>query len=318
MATEGSQRDTLVTNLLELMPQDGSYEVVSGLHVHRISQVNTPVYSMPKPAFCVIAQGRKEVHSGKHVYTYDPDSYLVSGVNLPVTSQNVEASIERPYLSLRMELDPTVIAAVILEIGDRAATLPPSVPGLDVGPFDANMRDAVIRLVQLARDAKHINFLIPLVQKEIIYRLLTGEHGALLQHLSLEAGSGNGIAQAIELLQREYDQPLQIEQMAQRVGMSTSRFHHQFKIVTKMSPLQFQKQLRLQEARRLMFAEDFDATSAGFQVGYRNLSQFNREYKRQFGEPPIRDMERLRLTPGILEEYDLRPLYAMNSPSGTR
>ena len=165
---------------------------------------------------------------------------------------------------------------------------------MDVSPLDANLLDAVVRLARLLDQPSEVRVVRPLITREIVYRLLMGEQGNRLRHLALLGGHTDSIAEAIERLRREFHQPLRIDSLAREVGMSISGFHHQFKAVTAMSPLQFQKQLRLQEARRLMLSENLDAAGAGYRVGYDDASQFSREYKRLFGQPPMRDVERLR------------------------
>jgi AraC-like DNA-binding protein len=163
-----------------------------------------------------------------------------------------------------------------------------------VSPLDANLLDTVVRLVRLLDSPAEARVLRPLITREIVYRLLMGEQGSRLRHLALLGGHADAIVEAIERLRREFNQPLRIESLAREAGMSVSGFHHHFKAVTAMSPLQFQKQLWLQEARRLMLGENLDAASAGYRVGYDDASQFSREYKRLFGQPPMRDVDRLR------------------------
>jgi AraC-like DNA-binding protein len=165
---------------------------------------------------------------------------------------------------------------------------------MDVSPLDVNLLDAVVRLVRLLDSPAEARVLMPLITREIIYWLLVGEQGARLRHLAALGGYTPDIARAVERLRQDFDQPLRIEDIARELGMSVSGFHHHFKAVTAMSPLQFQKQLRLQEARRLMLGEDLDATSAAYRVGYHDASHFNREYKSLFGVPPMRDVQRLR------------------------
>jgi AraC-like DNA-binding protein len=168
------------------------------------------------------------------------------------------------------------------------------VKAINVSPINAKLLDAVVRLVQLSDTPKEARFLTPLIMREIIYRLLVGEQGSRLRYVTVLGGNTHRIAEAIRRLHHEFDQPLRIEEMARELNMSVSSFHHHFKEVTAMSPLQFQKHLRLQEARRLMLAEQLDATSAGYRVGYDDASYFNREYKRFFGAPPMRDVVEIR------------------------
>jgi AraC-like DNA-binding protein len=242
----------------------------------------------------VIAQGSKEVLLGDSRYRYDPAHYLLATVELPVVGQVLEASAERPYLSLRLDLDPALVGSVMVEAGHLSARSRGDARALDVSPLDADLLDATVRLMRLLDSPAEARILRPLITREIVYRLLMGDQGNRLRHLALLGGQTDRIAEAVERLRREFDQPLRIDSLARELGMSVSGFHHHFKAVTAMSPLQFQKQLRLQEARRILLGENLDAASAGYRVGYDDASQFNREYKRLFGQPPLRDVERLR------------------------
>jgi AraC-like DNA-binding protein len=246
------------------------------------------------PAFCVIAQGSKEILLGDSRYRYDPAHYLITTAALPVAVRIIEASKERPYLGLVLRLGPTLVGSVMVEAGHPAPRDHTAMQAIDVSPLDVGLLDAVVRLVRLLDSPTEARFLAPLVTREIVYRLLRGEQGGRLHHVAALGGSTHRIVEAIERLRKEFDQPLRIEDIARELGMSVSGFHHHFKAVTAMTPLQFQKQLRLQEARRLMLGEDHDAASAGYRVGYGDASHFTREYKRLFGTPPMRDVERLR------------------------
>ena len=289
-------REELAARIARAVPEEGTVQPLRGLYFNRVSATKGLIHGVAYPSFCVIAQGSKEIHLGDERYRYDPCRYLLATVELPVVSQIVEASPERPYLSLRLNLDPALVASVMLEAGmpsPRSGLV--SARAVDVSPLDAGLLDAAVRLVRLT-DAppSEARILMPLVTREIVFRLLAGEQGARLRHLAVLGGHTDRIARAIERLRHDYDKPLRIESLARELGMSPSGFHEHFKAVTAMSPLQFQKQLRLQEARRLMLGEDLDAASAAFRVGYEDASHFSREYKRLFGEPPMRDVERLR------------------------
>jgi AraC-like DNA-binding protein len=187
-----------------------------------------------------------------------------------------------------------LIGSVMVEAGQISARNQPEARAVNVSPLDVNLLDAVVRLVRLADSPVEARFLAPLITREIIYRLLTGVQSVQLRHIAVLGGSTHHMAMAIERMRKDFNQPLRIETMARELGMSVSGFHHHFKAVTAMSPLQFQKRLRLQEARRLMLGEGLDAAGAGYRVGYDDASHFNREYKRLFGLPPLRDMEQLR------------------------
>jgi AraC-like DNA-binding protein len=287
-------REELAERIARAIPEDGAVEPLKGLHLNRSSTPTEPLHGVTKPSFCVIAQGSKEVLLGDSRYRYDPAHYLLATVELPVVGQVLEASAERPYLSLRLELDPALVGSVMVEAGHLSSGNRGDVRAIDVSPLDANLLDTVVRLVRLLDSPAEARVLRPLITREIVYRLLMGEQGNRLRHLALLGG--NRIAEAVERLRRDFDQPLRIDSLARELGMSVSGFHHHFKAVTAMSPLQFQKQLRLQEARRILLGENLDSASAGYRVGYDDASQFSREYKRLFGQPPLRDVERLRET----------------------
>ncbi len=289
-----ANRGELVERIAGAVREDGRVEPLKGLRLHRASSSTAPVYGVSDPAFCVIAQGSKEVFLGDDRYQYDPMHYLLATAELPIVSQVIEASQERPYLSLSVKLNPALVGSVMVEAGHVSPRSRADVRAINVSPLDASLLDAVVRLVRLLDTPAEAPFLAPLITREIVYRLLTGEQGDRLRHIALQGGHTHRIARAIEWLRQEFDQPLRIDDIAQELGMSVSSFHHHFKAITAMSPLQFQKQMRLQEARRLMLGEDLDAASAGYRVGYNDASHFNREYKRLFGLPPLRDVERLR------------------------
>ena len=287
-------RAELVERIMQAVPKDGPAEPLEGFHLYRSSVPLEQVHSVVKPCFCVIAQGSKEVLLGESRYRYDPFNYLISTVELPRLSQILEASQERPYLSIRLDLTPILVGSVMVEAGQASPAGHADVRAVAVSPLDANLQDAILRLVRLLDAPTEAPVLMPLILREIIYRLLMGEQGARLRHLAILGSDTSLIARAVERLRQEFDQPLHIEALAHELGMSVSGLHHHFKAVTAMSPLQFQKHLRLQEARRLMLSEDFDAASAAFRVGYHDASHFNREYKSLFGDPPRRDVYRLR------------------------
>jgi AraC-like DNA-binding protein len=289
-----ASRDELVERIARAIREDGTVEPLEGLRLRRASSPTELGHGVSYPALCVIAQGSKEILLGDNRYRYDPAHYLITTAALPITSRITEASGERPYLGLVLRLDPTLVGSVMVEAGHPAPRGHAAVKAIDVSPLDAGLLDAAVRLVRLLDSPTEAGFLAPLVMREIVYRLLKGEQGGRLRHTAVLGGHSHLIARALERLRKDFDQPLRIEDIARELGMSVSGFHHHFKAVTAMSPLQFQKQMRLQEARRLMLGEDLDAASAGYRVGYGDASHFNREYKRLFGAPPVRDMERLR------------------------
>jgi AraC-like DNA-binding protein len=290
-----SNREELVERMARALPEDGVLEASPGFFLARSSKQTEPILSLHEPSFCFVAQGGKKVLLGEEVFRYDPWHYLIFTVDLPVAFQVEEASEGRPYLGLRLDLDPTLVASVMMESGVETKRADARVKAMDVSPVDADLLDAVVRLVRLLDKPGEQKMLTPLITREIVYRLLAGGQGARLGHLvASSGGDARRISRAIGRLREHYNEPLKIEDIAREMGMSVSGFHHHFKSVTAMSPLQFQKQIRLQEARRLMLGEDLDAASAGVRVGYEDPSYFSRDYKKLFGAPPHRDIARLR------------------------
>jgi AraC-like DNA-binding protein len=289
-----ANREELVERIARALRADGTAQPLPGLHLYRHSFPLEQVYSVVEPSLCVVAQGSKEFLLGDSRYRYDPLHYLLVTVDLPNVGQVLEASKERPFLSLRLDLAPTLVGEVLVEVGHASLRDHADVRAISVSSLDGHLLDAMVRVARLLDTPDEAPVLLPLITREIIYRLLRGEQGARLCHLALQGGYSPSIARAIERLRQDFDQPLRIEQMARELGMSVSVFHHHFKAVTALSPLQFQKRLRLLEARRLLLGEDLDAASAASRVGYHDASHFNREYKSLFGVPPMRDVQRLR------------------------
>ncbi len=288
-------RKELAERVARAVRQDGAVEAPGGLRLLHASSPSPKDHGVSSPAFCVIAQGSKEVLLGDDCYRYDANRYLITAAALPIASRITEASEERPYLGVVLGLDPALVSSVMVEAGHPAPGEKAAVRAFDVSPLDAGLLDAVVRLVGLLdAPAEEARFLRPLITREIVFRLLRGEQGGRLRQIAVLGGHAHRIARAIERLREDFDRPLRIEDIARESGMSVSGFHHHFKAVTAMTPLQFQKQLRLQEARRLMLGEDLDAASAGYRVGYGDASHFTREYKRLFGAPPMHDVERRR------------------------
>jgi len=275
---------------------DRTVEPLKGLRLRRASAPTEIGHGVSFPSFCVIAQGSKEVLLGDNRYWYDSAHYLIATTALPIASRIAEASSARPYLSVMVTLDPALIGSVMIETGYVVPRSPATVTAIDVSALDTDLLEAAVRLVRLLDSPSDARFLVPLLKREIVYRLLSGEQRSRIVQMAALGGYTHRIAEALEWLRRDFNQQLRIEEVARELGMSVSGFHHYFKALTAMSPLQFQKQLRLQEARRLMLGEGLDAASAGYRVGYDDASYFNREYKKLFGEPPMRDIERLRET----------------------
>ena len=290
-----ADREELAARIAEGIPSDGRMEVQPGVFFNRLSIPNQPVHGVLAPSFCVIAQGSKDILLGDERFHYDPAHYLITTLGLPLTAQVVADSSREPYLGFRLVLDHSVVTSVMVESGavqprgDGSGT-----KGVDVSPLDADLLNATLRLVRLIDKPNEYRVLAPLVVREIIYRLLKGAQSGRLHHLATFGGQAHRMVRAVEKMRHDFNKPLRIEEVAGELGMSVSGFHAHFKAVTTMSPLQFQKHLRLQEARRLMLNENLDAGEAGYRVGYDDQSYFSRDYKRQFGEPPLRDVERLR------------------------
>ena len=289
-----ANRKELVERIERVLPEDGTKEPLPGLILYRSSNPTAPLHAVFEPAVCVIAQGSKEVLFGNSRYQFDPLHYLLVTLDLPYVSQVIEASKEQPFLGLRLSLSPLLVGEVLLEIGHTQPEAHVDVRAIDVSLLDGNLLDAFLRFVRLVDSPLEARVLLPLMTREIIYRLLMGEQGDRLRHLTISGGYTPSIAGAVKLLLQDFDKPLRIEQFARELGMSVSSLQHRFKAVTALSPQQFQKRLRLQEARRLMLGEDLDAASAASRVGYQDASHFNREYKSLFGVPPMRDVQRLR------------------------
>ncbi|KAF1721773.1 AraC family transcriptional regulator [Pseudoxanthomonas wuyuanensis] len=274
---------------------DGIHETpIEGLRFARIGAPSEPMRGVQEPSLCLIVQGAKQAMLGNEIYEYDASRYLVASVDLPVTGRVTVASPEMPYLCFVLRLSPGDIASLVTQAETASAPLPPPSRGLSVSQCDPELLDAALRLTRLLGAPQDIALLAPLVIREILYRLLRSGQGGMLRHISIADSQGHRVAKAIGWLRRNFHQPLRIEHIAREVHMSPSALHHHFKAITAMSPLQYQKQLRLQEARRLMLSEVLDAATASHRVGYESPSQFSREYSRMFGAPPLRDVERLR------------------------
>ncbi|MFN3538058.1 MAG: AraC family transcriptional regulator N-terminal domain-containing protein [Brevundimonas sp.] len=274
-------------------PGDGMFDTtVPGMALIRQARPTERIPVLHQPAVCIIAQGAKVVMLGDETYRYDAASHLVVSVDLPLTGQVTEASPERPYLCLRIDLEPALLMALMTERppapggeGSRGVHLSQTTPEL---------ADAAARMVQLLDAPEHAATLAPLIRREIHYWLLTGDQAGVVRQIGAPDSRLSHVARAIAWIRDNYDRPFSIASVAREAGMSPSALHQHFKAVTAMSPLQYQKQIRLQEARRLMLSEACDAQGAGFQVGYDSPSQFSREYVRLFGAPPARDAARLR------------------------
>ena len=253
-------------------------------------------FSTTSTVMALIAQGEKRIALGDRVYRYGVGQYLVASIDLPITGQVVGASPERPALGFGMLLQPHSIAELLLQAGSadvrRPAGAPPS--GMIVSDASAELLDAVLRLVRLLDRPRDLDVLAPLIKREILWWLIIGEQGATVRQLGLADSNLSHIARAVRWIREHYARSFRVEEVAEVCGMSASAFHRNFQAVTAMSPIQFQKQIRLQEARLQLTAHPEDVAGVGFRVGYESPSQFSREYRRQFGAPPSQDAQRIR------------------------
>ncbi len=269
---------------------DQSATAIPGLSLHRRDEPSEPVSIMYEPRICVIAQGAKRVLLGDDTYIYDEHHFLIASVDLPTVVQIIKASRDKPYLGLVLRLDQREISQLMAD-----SNLPPrpqrSGRGMATGEVTLPLLAAFQRLIDLLAEPTDIP---PIIRREIFYRLLVGDQGERLRQMASAGSQSHQIARAIDWLKGNFAQSLRIDDLAKQVNMSTSTFHHHFRALTAMSPLQYQKWLRLHEARRLMLAERLNAANAGFQVGYESPSQFSREYGRLFGDSPLRDITNLR------------------------
>lgn len=271
------------------------------LFLIRSSRPTDEIHAVHEPAACLVAQGRKQVMVGQSVYVYDPAKYLVVSVDVPLVGQILEASADAPYLCLRLDLDPAAIGALMLEAKVTGVDSEQPGPALSLSSVTFELLDSAIRLVRLLAVPRDIPILAPLAEREILYRLLLGDQTSKLRQIAFAESKLQQINRAIGWIKRNFREPFSIDALASEARMSPSTLHEHFKVVTSMSPLQYQKQLRLQEARRLILSQSIDAAMAGHSVGYQSPSQFSREYKRTFGAPPARDVARLRASPTWLQ-----------------
>lgn len=267
---------------------------VKGLVVNKWPHTTDPTSYSMKPSICLIAQGVKRVILGEETYVYDASQFLISSVDLPIVANIVEANSEKPYIGIVLELDLKEISQLIVESGMRFHQSKQSQTGIALGELNQPILNAFQRLLDLCDDEESIAILAPGIKREIFYRLLKTHQGQLLYQIATAGSHSNQISRAIDWLYANYSEPLSIGELADYSGMSKSAFHNHFRAITSMTPLQFQKKLRLNEARRLMLTENLDASATTYKVGYESPSQFSREYARYFGLPPKKDIESLR------------------------
>ncbi|EJG1990006.1 TPA: AraC family transcriptional regulator N-terminal domain-containing protein [Vibrio parahaemolyticus] len=267
---------------------------ISGLRFSRWTTSTPPTSYTHNPSICLIAQGRKRVLLGEESFIYDANHFLISSVDLPIIANIIEASEERPYLGLIMELDLTEISQLIVDSELAFTQSKEAQKGIAVGELSESLLDAFVRLAELLDEGQNIKILAPIIKREIFYRLLMSEQGTRLHQIVTAGSHSHQIAKAIDWLKNNFVKPLSVGDLASYTGMSKSSFYTHFRSMTSMTPLQFQKKLRLSEARRLMLTENLDAMAATFKVGYESPSQFSREYSRLFGAPPSKDIKSLR------------------------
>ena len=288
-----------VRELAQLIEQ---YTGTDGIHttaiprliLYRASQMEEPMHAVYEPAVCIVAQGRKQAIAGDGVYLYDPEKYLVVSVGVPVVGRILEASPDKPFLCLAIGLDAAAIGALMVESGMAQSGRAEPGSALSVSALVPEVLDACVRLLRLLGSPRDIPVLAPLPEREILYRLLQGDQATRMSQIACAENRLHDVNRAITWIKRNFRSALSVETLASEARMSTSALHQYFKVVTGVSPLQFQKHLRLLEARRLMLSQAVDAAAAGYSVGYESASQFSREYRRLFGAPPVRDVAKLR------------------------
>ncbi|MFL1898139.1 AraC family transcriptional regulator N-terminal domain-containing protein [Streptomyces tauricus] len=271
---------------------------IDGVLISKVDRPDSPAPSMSGTVLAVIAQGAKRLALGDRVYEYGPGQYLVASVDLPVTGQFLRVEPEQPALGFGLTLEPSAVAELLLRAGPgdnpRLGGGTPS--AMAVSDASPALLDAVVRMLRLLDEPRDRGVLAPLVKREILWRVITGEQGATVRQLGLADSRLSHVSRAVGWIREHYAEPFLVEDVARMSGMSVSAFYRNFQAVTAMSPIQFQKQIRLQEARLLLATHPGEVTGVGRRVGYDNPSQFSREYRRQFGAPPSRDAARLRDT----------------------
>jgi AraC-like DNA-binding protein len=295
-AEASSLLSALAAQIARHAEKDGATPTaVPGLTLVRQSSTALIQKGVLRPSICVVAQGTKVVQTGADTpLRYAAGTFLASSIDMPVVGQVVGASKAKPYLVAHFELEPHDVLEVVKEAGVRLDVPSKSAQATFVGISDARLLEVVLRSVSALEDARGARFLAPLLHRELIYRLVTGPSAVALCQSAALARADDGVGRAVDWIKKHFKEPLRVPDLARRSNMSTSSLQHRFKAAVMMGPLQYQKRLRLEEARRLLASGRADATSAAFDVGYESPSQFNREYRRLFGLPPLRDVKRLR------------------------
>jgi AraC-like DNA-binding protein len=266
---------------------------VPGVSLHRRTCPTPPCRTTYHPGIIVVAQGSKQVNLGRTSFIYDESRFLLTAIDLPIVSWVAEATEEVPCLVLSLKLDMSMVRELLTREEIHVAEAPSDSPAMSIGETTPEFLNACCRLLDLLDNPQDIPFLGGLIQREIIYRILRGPEGARLRAVATLGDQSHRTAKAVAWITTNYAKPLHVEELAQIASMGVSTLHHHFRMLTAMSPLQYQKQLRLQSARSLMLNNGLDAASAAFEVGYESATQFNREYSRFFGQPPMRDVRAL-------------------------
>ena len=276
-------------------PDDGTHQcLLPGVKLIRSSTPTMPMPVIYEPTLCLVAQGRKQAVLGTTAFFYDPSSYLIASVDLPVMGSVVDATEDQPYLCLQIDLDMTSLADLVIRYPASRPKAGRGPMGLALNRTTPALLDAAVRLASLLDTPEDIEVLAPMAMREILYRLLTGPSADTMQQMAQAGSRLNQIACAIVWIRTNFRNACPVEQAAEVAGMSRSTFHAHFRTITSMSPIEFRTQLRVQEAQRLMVSEAMDAANAGFNVGYGSPSQFSRDYARVFGAPPAKHASQLR------------------------
>ncbi|KPL86221.1 AraC family transcriptional regulator [Herpetosiphon geysericola] len=285
----------LATLIGQVSEGEGTHATaIPGLYLSKISTTDAPPHIVDQAVFCVVAQGVKSIMLNDECYRYDSSKYLMIALDLPLLGQIVEATPETPMLGVTIELDFNEISRLIMEANLALLADSHQQRSLFVSPLDDDLLDGLIRMLSLLKKPNQIGVLAPLIRREIFYKLLLSEQSGLLRRMVAKNSQVSRIAAGLEWLKENATRPVRMDELAREVNMGLSTMHAWFKAVTAMSPLQFQKQLRLQKARQMLLAETTDVATVSLRVGYESASQFSREYRRMFGLPPLRDIERLR------------------------
>jgi AraC-like DNA-binding protein len=291
----GTAMEGLSTSIARLTRNSDNVEtVLPGLTIYRRKIPGKPTSAMYPPSLCLVVQGAKRVLFGDQGLVYDAMNYLITGVNIPTVVQVVEADRKKPCLGLVLEIDRQEVSRLMID-----SDLPTSLPklsgrGMALGRVTVPLARAFQRLIDLLESPQDIPILAPMIKREILYRVLSSDQGVHLRQVALIGSQSNQVSRAVDWLKENFARPLRVEELAAQVNMSTSTLHHHFRALTAKSPLQYQKWLRLSEARRLMLIDNMDAATASFEVGYESPSQFSREYSRLFGNSPLKDITALR------------------------